>query len=169
MGHMDVDEFAITRGPALLGFARVLTGDRGLAEELLQDVLMRLYARRDSLGDIADLDAYAHRMISNAYVSWGRKWFRVRPVAQLPEAATPAHADVHAERDALRVELAKLTRRQRAVLVLRYHGGLSDSEIADELGCSVTTVRTHASRGLTALRIEMVADRAPDARAEMTE
>ena len=41
------------------------------------------------------------------------------------------------------------------MLVLRYLEGLPDAEIADLLGCSAVTVRTHASRGLAALRVEM--------------
>ena len=54
----------------------------------------------------------------------------------------------------LLAELAKLPRRQRAVLALRY-GGLTDVEIAAELGCNPATVRSYASRALATLRIEM--------------
>jgi RNA polymerase sigma factor (sigma-70 family) len=65
------------------------------------------------------------------------------------------HAAVHAERDALRIELDKLPRRQRAVLVLRYYAGMSDLEIAEVLGCGAGTVRGYASRALAALRVEL--------------
>jgi len=41
------------------------------------------------------------------------------------------------------------------VLVLRYYAGLTDAEIADELGCSAGTVRSHASRALATLRVEI--------------
>ena len=65
----------------------------------------------------------------------------------------PAFA--HAERAALLAELGKLPRRQRAVLVLRYYEGLSDTEIAEVLGCTPGTVRGYASRALAALRVQI--------------
>ena len=65
------------------------------------------------------------------------------------------HAVAHAERAALLAELGKLPRRQRAVLVLRYYEGLSDTEIAEVLGCTPGTVRGYASRALAALRVQI--------------
>jgi RNA polymerase sigma factor (sigma-70 family) len=73
----------------------------------------------------------------------------------------PDPAVDHAERDALLAELARLPRRQRAVLVLRYYEALSDAEIADVLGCAPGTVRGYASRALAALRIDLSAARQP--------
>jgi RNA polymerase sigma factor (sigma-70 family) len=52
--------------------------------------------------------------------------------------------------------LARLPRRQRAALVLRYYEGLPDAEIAEVLGCAVGTVRAHISRALATLRTELV-------------
>jgi RNA polymerase sigma factor (sigma-70 family) len=52
--------------------------------------------------------------------------------------------------------LARLPRRQRAALVLRFYEGLPDSEIAEVLGCAVGTVRAHVSRALATLRAQMV-------------
>ena len=69
--------------------------------------------------------------------------------------ALPDPAAGHAEREALLAELARLPARQRAVLVLRYYEGLSDTEIADALGCATGTVRGYASRALAMLRVEM--------------
>ena len=153
---MDFDEFTRTGLRPLLQFTRALTGDRGLAEDVVQEVLIRLHARGDRLSDIDHLGAYARRMAVNEYLSWGRKWFRQRPMSVLPEPPPQSdHADRHAEHDWLRTELAGLPRRQRAVLVLRYYAGLTDAEIADELGCSAGTVRSHASRALATLRIEI--------------
>ena len=58
-------------------------------------------------------------------------------------------------------ELARLPARQRAVIVLRYYEGLSDTEIADALGCAPGTVRGYASRALALLRVEMTASPSP--------
>ena len=153
---VDFDEFTRTGLRPLLQFTRVLTGNRPLAEDIVQEVLIRLQARGDQLDDVAHVGAYARKMAVNEYLGWRRKWFRQQPTADPPEPAPqPDHGDRLAECDWLRSELARLPRRQRAVLVLRYYAGLSDAEIADELGCSTGTVRSHASRALAALRVEI--------------
>ena len=61
----------------------------------------------------------------------------------------------YAERDALVAQLGKLPARQRAVLALRYYEGLSDTEIANLIGCRPGTVRGYATRALATLRVEM--------------
>jgi RNA polymerase sigma-70 factor (sigma-E family) len=154
--NVDFDEFTETGLRPLLHFTRVLTGDRALAEDVVQEVLVRLHARGDRLGDIEHLGAYARRMAVNEYLGWRRKWSRQQPMSVPPEPPPqPDHAERHAEHDWLSSELARLPRRQRAVLVLRYYAGLTDAEIADELGCSPGTVRSHASRALATLRVEI--------------
>jgi RNA polymerase sigma-70 factor (sigma-E family) len=153
---VDFDEFTQTGLRPLLRFTRVLTGDRELAEDVVQEVLVRLHARGDRLGDIDHLGAYARRMAVNEYLGWRRKWSRQHPMPVPPEPPPqPDHAERHAEHDWLRAELGRLPRRQRAVLVLRFYAGLTDAEIADEMGCSPGTVRSHASRALATLRVEI--------------
>jgi RNA polymerase sigma factor (sigma-70 family) len=68
---------------------------------------------------------------------------------------SPDPADGYVERRALLAELAKLSRRQRTALVLRYYEGLSDAEIAEVMGCTQSTVRGHVFRALAALRVEL--------------
>lgn len=154
---MTFDEFATGRLPALLRFAAVLTGDRGLAEDVVQEVLIRTHQRWAKIGALDSPEHYVRRMIVNEYLSWRRRWARVVPHADPPDRLDPVsdHAAIYAERDALRTELDKLPRRQRAVLVLRYYAGMSDSDVADLLGCSSGTVRGYASRALAALRVEL--------------
>jgi RNA polymerase sigma-70 factor (sigma-E family) len=150
---MDLEQFAAGQLDGLLRFARALTGDRGLAEDLVQDVLLRLHEQ--NIGEIDNVEGYVRRMIVNRYVSWGRKWFRVRPVLLLPQATTGSAAtDVVDLRDELRARLLRLPRQQRAAVVLRYYLDLPVEQIAAELGCSVSTVRSHLSRALAALRMD---------------
>jgi RNA polymerase sigma-70 factor (sigma-E family) len=156
---MTFDEFVESRLPALLRFAKVLCVDRGLAEDVAQEVLLRAHRQWEHIGAVDQPEAYVRRMIVNEFLSWRRKWARVIPFAQVPDTTrVPDPADEHADHELLASELAKLPRRQRAVLVLRYYGGLRDEEIAIELGCSAGTVRSHASRALAALRIELAAE-----------
>lgn len=153
---MELDEFSRSGLEPLLRFACVLIGDRALAEDVVQEVLIRLFVAPGRARQVDRIDAYARRMVVNEYLSWGRKWFRIRPVPHVYSAAPMTdETDVVADREQLRLELQKLPPRQRAVLVLRFYGGLSDTEIATDLGCSVSTVRSHVSRGLSALRVEM--------------
>ena len=149
---MTLDDFLTTRLDALLRFARVVTGDRAAAEDAVQDVVVQLLRDPGRVERIADLDAYARRMVVNGFISWRRKWSRIRPVALVPDrSASPAAA--LDEIDALRGRLTGLPPRQRAVLALRYLFDLDDAAIARELGCSEGTVRSHASRALATLRV----------------
>jgi RNA polymerase sigma-70 factor (sigma-E family) len=175
---MTFEEYATWRLPALLRYAAVLTGDRELAQDIVQEVLARAHARWRKISQLDVPDRYVRRMITNEFISWRRRWGRVVPVSQVSEreaaapgaAIPPDAADVHAERDALLAELARLPRRQQAVLVLRYYEGLTDPEIADVLGCRPGTVRAYASRALAALRVELDPTRVADgARREIGE
>lgn len=154
---MTFDEFTGTRLAALLRFAGVLTGERGLAEDVVQEVLLRTHQQWHKIGQLDSPEHYVRRMITNEYLSWRRRWARQVPHADPPgePAVSPDHASAHAERDALRIELDKLPRRQRAVLVLRYYAGMSDVQIAEMLGCSAGTVRGYASRALASLRVTL--------------
>lgn len=159
---MTFEEYAAWRLPALLRYAAVLTGDRDLAQDIVQEVMGRAQLRWRKIARLDQPDHYVRRMITNEFLSWRRRWGRVIPVGQVtdrPPPAGPDAATVHAERDALLAELARLPRRQQAVLVLRFYEGLSDAEIADLLGCRPGTVRGYASRALAALRIQLNADR----------
>ncbi len=155
---MRFEEFVATRLPAVLRFAGVLTADRALAEDVVQEVLIRASSRWDQLDRLDHPELYVRKMIVNEYLSWRRRSWRLLPKGSADEVddrVTPDHAGQHAERDALLIELRKLPRRQRAVLALRYYQGLSDTEIAGVLGCTPGTVRGYASRALAALRVEL--------------
>ena len=155
---MIFEEFAAARLPAVLKFAAVLTGDRGLAEDVVQEVLIRANARWQLIGSLARPEAYVRKMIVNEYLaSRRRSWRMVLSGAgsDIEGPPTPDPAADYAEREAMLAELGKLPRRQRAVVVLRYYEGLSFQEIAEVLGCTPGTVRGHASRALAALRIEL--------------
>jgi RNA polymerase sigma-70 factor (sigma-E family) len=149
------EEFVRERLEHLLRFARVLCGDRGYAEDVVQEVLIRAHRRWDTLRTLDVPEAYVRKMIVNEQLSWRRRWSRQVPVAEVrPAGEIPDPASGHADRQAVIADLARLSPRQRATLVLRYYGGLSDLEIAEMLGCRPITVRSYASRALAALRVD---------------
>jgi RNA polymerase sigma-70 factor (sigma-E family) len=157
---MTFEEFAAARLPAVLKFAAVLTGDRSLAEDVVQEVLIRANGRWQAIASLDRPEAYVRKMIVNEYLSWRRRSWRTVPSGagtDMDGPLTPDPAADYAERDALLAELAKLPRRQRTVLVLRYYEALSDLEIAEALGCRPGTVRGYACRALAALRVELTA------------
>jgi RNA polymerase sigma-70 factor (sigma-E family) len=159
VGNSAFDAFAEQELDGLLRYATVLTGDRELARDLVQDVLFKVF-RRWSLVEAADHPrAYVRTMITRAFISWRRSWSArnvVLAIDELPERHSPGdHASAIAERDALWRQVTSLPRRQRSVLVLRYYEHLTDAEIAEVLGCSAVTVRGYAARALATLRVEL--------------
>ncbi|MGW5744487.1 SigE family RNA polymerase sigma factor [Amycolatopsis sp. NPDC003861] len=157
---MHFEEFAREELPDLVRFAAVLTGDRELAQDVVQDALVRAHQqwRRVAATDRPKL--YLRKMVVNGYLSWRRRWYQrtVRTTADVTgyeEAATPDHADRIADADRLARLLAALSRSQRAAIVLRFYEDLDDREIAEVLGCATGTVRSHISRGLGALRLQL--------------
>jgi len=155
---MTFEEYTSWRLPAVLRFAAVLTGDRALAEDVVQEVLIRAHRHWARIGRLDQPDPYIRRMVVNEFISARRRSWRLVPSGYGPEVdnrVTPDHAGGHADRAELFTELGKLPARQRTVLVLRYYEGLSDIEIAEVLGCQPGTVRAYMARALAALRIEL--------------
>ncbi|MEV6629200.1 SigE family RNA polymerase sigma factor [Actinoplanes sp. NPDC051470] len=148
------EEYAAARGAALLRFATLLTGDRHRAEDLVQEALAKAYLKWDRIRRTDQPDVYVRRVLVNA----SRAWWRRRSSHEVPTDIRPDRpgpqdtAGAVVERDHMRRLIARLPPKQRTVLVLRYYEDLDDGTIAAILGCREVTVRTHAMRGLQALR-----------------
>ncbi len=146
-------EFMVSRWGGLVRFAYGLTGDRGHAEDLAQTALAKAYASWPRVRRAEDPDAYVRRILINA----NHRRFRKRRVDEHAgdAPAEPAVTDGTAafdEREALVAALMELPPKQRAVVVLRYWDGLTETQAATVLGCSVGTVKSQASRALAKLR-----------------
>ena len=149
---LDFASYVAARRPALLRWARAVSGDPHTAEDLVQVSLVRVLARWDSLRDKAAADAYVRRTITRQHVSWHRRPWRRHEVstAWLPERPTaPAPG---ADSGHLWSLVRELPDQQRAAVVLRYYEELSVAETAAVLACSPGTVKSNTSRGLAALR-----------------
>lgn len=152
------DEFAafVAAGSRrLLQIARLVTGDPQRAEDLTQTALANAYRRWPAVRD-GDPFAYVRRSIVNGHISWWRRQ-RTQPerlVDELPDWVSVADAvnDI-ARRDLLRRAMAMLTRRERAVIALRYFEDLSEQAVADELGIALGTVKSTHARALAKLRV----------------
>lgn len=132
----------------LLRSAYLLTGDLHLAEDLVQEALVKVAMRWQRLRD-GSPTAYARTVIVHDHASW---WRRRR---ELLSDRLPESAGVSSDPDAemvVRRALDRLTPRQRAVLVLRYFDDLTERETAEVLGTSVGAVKSQNAAALARLR-----------------
>jgi RNA polymerase sigma-70 factor (ECF subfamily) len=146
-------DFVAARWRPLLRTAYLLTGDAGRAEDLLQTALSRLWLVWPRVqGDAPE--AYVRKILANTSASWWRRrWHGETPTETLPDlVGLDDLAGAASARDEMRLALAVLTPRQRAVVVLRYAEDMSEQQVAEVLGVSVGTVKTLAFRGLARLR-----------------
>ncbi len=144
-------DFVAEATPALARTAWLLCGDEHRAEELVQQALVRTYLAWGTAREREPL-AYARRVLANLRIDTWRKHRREVLTGAPPEAARDCESDRHAERDRLVRALATLSARQRRVVVLRHLVGMSEREVAADLGVSLGTVKSTASRGLAQLR-----------------
>ncbi|HET6502260.1 MAG TPA: SigE family RNA polymerase sigma factor [Amycolatopsis sp.] len=151
------DEFVTERLDRLLRYATALACDPHLAQDIVQEVLLRVQRHWPKIASLNAPDLYVRRMVTNEYLSWRRRR-AARDIASehgtLDAIGQPTldPAVSYAERDAMRARIAVLPRKQRAAIVLRYYEDRTDPEIAEVLGCSAGTVRSHISRALGTLR-----------------
>jgi RNA polymerase sigma-70 factor (sigma-E family) len=141
------------QGTRLLRVAFLLTGDLSAADDLTQESLAKLLVVWDRVRTHDNVLAYARRVMVNTHRSRSRRfWSREHPTDALPEVAVDDGAESRAAREELREGLLRLSRGQRAAVVLRYFEQLSEAETAAALGCSVGAVKSQTSRGLRRLR-----------------
>lgn len=149
----EFDQFVVARSTALLRTAYLLTHDHALAEDLLQTALSKAWF---SWGRIdGNPEPYVRKILVNTYASWWRrKWRGELATEELPERGeVDATEAVGASHD-LWQAMERLPRRQRIVVVLRYFEDLSEAQTADQMGCSVGTVKSQLSKALAKLRID---------------
>jgi RNA polymerase sigma-70 factor (sigma-E family) len=141
----------------LVRLAVLLLHDQTTAEDVVQDAFVAMHGRWRRLRDPDRALAYLRQSIVNR----SRSALRHRGVVERhasslrEEQPLPGAEDdvaARARRTTVVAALHDLPTRQREVLVLRFYLDLSETEIADALGISRGSVKTHASRGATALR-----------------
>jgi RNA polymerase sigma-70 factor (sigma-E family) len=143
--------FVAARSSALLKTAYLLTSDSHLAEDLLQTALAKAWS---SWGRIqTSPEAYVRRILVNTYSTWWRRrWNGESPVDELPEVEH--HDGDGSSVDEVRSALARLPKRQRTVIVLRFFEDLTEAETARLMDCAVGTVKSQTSKALAKLRID---------------
>lgn len=143
------DAFVHARSRALSRTAYLLTGDAHLAEDLVQTALFK--AARAWHRIQGDPEPYVRRILYTQNVSWWRgRRLTERPLEGTDGAAPVGDADL---RLSLEAALARLTARQRTVLVLRYFEDLTEAQTAATLGISVGGVKSVHRQALARLAV----------------
>ena len=151
------EEYVAARRDTLVRAAYLLSGELHLAEDLVQNALIRVWPRWEKISGTADVDAYVQRVLYTVFITSvrRRRWRellsdpldRSRPEPVVAQAATCAETQMD-----LRESVWALPPRQRVVIVLRYFLDLPEAETADILGCSVGTVKSQSSKAIKHLR-----------------
>ena len=145
------EDFVVARQRHWLRTAYLLCGQWHLAEDLVQQVLEKLYVAWPQVMAAQRPDAYVRRMIVNAHLSELRRpWRREHYVPDLPDGDSTVDAGADSRLDLIRA-LRTVPPRQRMVLVLRFWEDLGVAETADLMNISRGTVKSQTSSGLSAL------------------
>jgi RNA polymerase sigma-70 factor (sigma-E family) len=141
------------------GVAYQLLGRRSESEDVAQETLARAFVRWRRIRGYAE--AWVVRVAGNQAIDSWRRRQRIDS-----DADAERRGDSSPGPDGQRVDLHRaldtLSRRQREVIVLRFLADLPEADVAKALGCSVGSVKQHASRGLATLRASMSVDDASD-------
>lgn len=148
-------------GRALVRLARIFTDDNNAAEDLVQEAFIRFYRSMSGIHDPSKSAAYLRSIVLNLCRDHNR-----RGLMSLRHLQTsiddflvdrPDDLVVRNEQQAEVIDaLLALSVRQRECLVLRYYSDMSEAEIAETLGISPNSVKTHCRRGMESLRRSLV-------------
>jgi RNA polymerase sigma-70 factor, ECF subfamily len=142
--------------PVAVALARRVLGNTADAEDVAQEAMLRVWTNAPRWQPLALFRTWFRRVVVNLCLDRKRRaqWVDLEAVGEIVDPAANAGEQVErGERDELvRAAIGKLPARQRAAIVLTYSEGLSNAEVADALGTSVSAVETLLVRGKQNLR-----------------
>jgi len=158
--HEAFEVLATSAADRLYAVARLILRDSALAEDAVQEALVRAWQQLPSLRDPDRFDAWLYRLVVNACADQGRQLRRwstqVRPL-RLETSISDDTGSV-ADRDQLERAFGRLKPAQRAVVVLHHYSGFSAAEIARILGIPEGTARSRLHYATEAMRAALQAD-----------
>ena len=168
--HEAFEILATSAGDRLYAVARLILRSADLAEDAVQEALVRAWRQLPTLRDPDRFDAWLYRLVVNACADQGRHLRRwSQQVTPLPlDASIRDETDSVADREQLERGFDRLKPEQRAVVVLHYYSGFSASEIAQMLGIPEGTARSRLHYATQAMRAALQADARPAAAQKRT-
>src|SRR5215831_6083536 len=152
--HQAFETLAAAAGDRLYAIARLILRRADLAEDAVQEALVRAWQQLPSLRDPDRFDAWLYRLVVNACADQGRqlrRWSNQVRSLPLDRSIGDETASV-ADRDLLERAFTRLKPEQRAVVVLHHHGGFSAAEIARILDIPEGTARSRLHYATGAMR-----------------
>jgi RNA polymerase sigma-70 factor (ECF subfamily) len=147
----------------LCSFVRTQVGHADIAEEIVQDVLLRVWHNRAQLDPQQSLRPYLYRAARNQALNHLKRrrleerWQHTSNTTSASSMATDDAVRSHELSDAIDQAVGGLPERCRLIFLMSREQGLTYQEIADVLGLSVKTVETQMGRALKALRASLAA------------
>lgn len=143
--------------PRLLSFAKQITKTKQTAEEIVQEVFLRLWEKRAHMGEIVQLNAWLFRVAANLAFSWLKREALGGKILQQIQTRTSdnpveEYLDFRESQERLQAAIELLSEQQQKIFKLRKEQGFSNQEIAEIMGISVNTVKNHLVRALKSLR-----------------
>jgi RNA polymerase sigma-70 factor (ECF subfamily) len=169
------DEFKDQLGqviPHLRAFGRSLSGSRDLADDLVQETLLKAWAARKRFQAGTNMRAWTFIILRNLFLSQMRRarfkgeWDDVTAAKIL---AAPASQDRHIELGDMQRALMQLPQPQREALILDGAGGFAYEEAAEICGCAVGTIKSRVARGRVALESLLTGTGLPSRRQHKTD
>ena len=169
------DEFKDQLGaviPHLRAFGRSLSGSRDLADDLVQETLLKAWAARKRFQAGTNMRAWTFIILRNLFLSQMRRarfkgeWDDITAAKIL---AAPASQDRHIELGDMQRALMYLPQPQREALILVGAGGFAYEEAAEICGCAVGTIKSRVARGRVALEELMTNGKLPSRRQHRTD
>ena len=158
--------------PHLRAFGRSLSGSRDLADDLVQETLLKAWAARKRFQAGTNMRAWTFIILRNLFLSQMRRarfkgeWDELTASKIL---AAPASQDRHIELSDMQRALMHLPQPQREALILVGAGGFAYEEAAEICGCAVGTIKSRVARGRVALEGLLTSGKLPSRRQHRTD
>ena len=158
--------------PHLRAFGRSLSGSRDLADDLVQETLLKAWAARKRFQAGTNMRAWTFIILRNLFLSQMRRarfkgeWDEITASKIL---AAPASQDRHIELGDMQRALMHLPQPQREALILVGAGGFAYEEAAEICGCAVGTIKSRVARGRVALEQLLSSGKLPSRRQHRTD
>jgi RNA polymerase sigma factor (sigma-70 family) len=158
--------------PHLRAFGRSLSGNRDLADDLVQETLLKAWAARKRFQAGTNMRAWTFIILRNLFLSQMRRarfkgeWDEITASKLL---AAPASQDRHVELGDMQRALMHLPQPQREALILVGAGGFAYEEAAEICGCAVGTIKSRVARGRVALETLLSEGKLPSRRSHVSD
>lgn len=152
----DFNGFVASHEDDLIRTAYLMTSDSAETEELVQECLERVARHWPRVRRMEHPGAYARRILVNLVIAGSKRRsqrsLELTHDEQVLESLPDPESELEDSEEELLEALRGLPPRQRAAIVLRYFGDLSEAQTADAMGCSIGTIKSLCSRGLGRMR-----------------